>query len=95
MIVKGKTKSGIKYQLDSKVKDDARIVFLMVKAQKKDDPIAAGESLMELLSLIFGSDDNVMTFMNEVADKHNGACLPKDMITELREMFDAIKAKNS
>lgn len=95
MIVKGTTKSGIKFQLDSNIKNDARLVFLMVKSQATDDPMVSGKALMDLLSLMFGSDDNVMTFMNEVADKHKGICSPKDMITELREIIDAIEGKNS
>ena len=95
MIVKGTTKSGIKFQLDSNIKNDARLVFLMVKSQNADDPMVSGKALIDLLSLMFGSNDNVMTFMNEVADKHKGICSPKDMISELREMLDAIEGKNS
>ncbi len=95
MIVKGKTKSGIKFQLDSKIKDDARLLFLLMKSQKEQDPSEAGKDLMSLMSLIFGSDENVMAFMNEVADKHDGLCDAKSMLTEIQEMFDALKAKNS
>lgn len=95
MIVKGTTKSGIKFQLDSKIKDDTRLLFLLTKAQNVDDPMEAGKALMNLLALIFGSDDNVMVFMNEVADKHKGTCSSKDMIAELREILDAIESKNS
>ena len=95
MRVKGTTKSGIKFQLDSNIKNDARLVFLMVKSQNTDDPMVSGKALMDLLSLMFGSDDNVMTFMNEVADKHKGICSAKDMIAELREIIDAIEGKNS
>lgn len=93
-VVKGVTKSGIKFQLDSKIKDDARLLFLLTKAQKTEDPTASGAAMMDLLSLIFGSDDGVFVFMNEVADKHKGVCGVKDMIAELQEMFDALNAKN-
>lgn len=95
MIVKGTTKSGIKFQLDSKIKDDARLLFLLTKSQNTDDLMESGKAIMDLLSLIFGSDDNVMSFMNEVADKHKGVCSTGDMIREMREMLDAIDAKNS
>ena len=95
MVVKGTTKSGIKFQLDSKIRDDTRLLFLMTKAQGTDDVMEAGKAIMDLLALIFGSDDNVMAFMNEVADKHKGVCSTTDMIRELREMLDATDAKNS
>ena len=96
MIVKGTTKSGIKFKLDDKIKDDTRLVFLLTKAQKnEDDPMEASKDIMNLLTLIFGSDDNVLDFMNEVADKHKGVCSTHDMIAEMQEMFDAINSKNS
>lgn len=95
MIVKGTTKSGIKFQLDSKIKDDTRLLFLLTKAQKAEDPMEASDSIMSLLTLIFGSDNNVLVFMNEVADKHKGVCDTKSMLAEMQEMFDAINAKNS
>lgn len=95
MIVKGTTKSGIKFQLDTKIKDDARLIFLLTKSQKETDPVEAGKDIMSLLSLIFGSDENVLVFMNEVADKHDGVCNAKSMLSEIQEMFDKLKAKNS
>ena len=94
MIVKGTTKSGIKFQLDSKIKDDTRLLFLLTKATNASDPMEASKSVMNLLSLIFGSDEGVMAFMNEVADKHKGICDVKNMLAELQEMFDELNAKN-
>ena len=32
-MVKGKTKSGIKFQLDERIKDDARFLYYMAKSQ--------------------------------------------------------------
>ena len=95
MIVKGTTKSGIKYQLDSRIKDDARLLFLMTRAQNTDDPMVASKTIMDLLALIFGSEDNVLVFMNEVADKHKGMCQTKDLIAEITDMFEGLNAKNS
>lgn len=95
MIVKGKTQSGIKFELDSKIKDDARLLFLLTKAQNADDSMVASKAVMDLLTLIFGSDDNVFVFMNEVARVHDGICHTKYLIAELQEMFDKLNAKNS
>ena len=93
-IVKGETKSGIKFQLDSRVKDDARLLFLLTRGQNADDPMVSSKAIMDLLTLIFGEEDNVMEFMNEVARTHKGVCSTKYLISELCEMLDAIKAKN-
>lgn len=95
MIVKGTTKSGIKYQLDSRIVKDARLVLYLTAAQDTEDPMKASKALMDLLSFIFGSQEGVMAFMNEVANKHKGTCLPKDLITEINDMFEGLNVKNS
>ena len=95
-IIKGKTKSGIKYQLDSRIKDDARFLYYMTKAQNDTaDPEEIGKATMGLLRLIFGSDEGVIGFMDEVAATNKGLCDVKTMLAELSDMFDAINAKNS
>lgn len=93
-MVKGKTKSGIKFRLDERIKDDTRLMHLLIKMQNVKEPIEAGKTMNQLLALIFGSDENTFAFMNEVADKHNGVCSTKDMLAELTEMLDALNAKN-
>lgn len=94
-MVTGKTKSGIKFQLDERVKDDARFLYYMTKAQ--DDEADTNEKLkaiMGMLKLIFGSDEGVINFMNAVAASNDGVCNVETMISELTEMFDALDAKN-
>lgn len=95
MIVKGTTKSGIKFQLDSRIKDDVRLVFLWSRAQNIEDPAEAGKAAMDILSLIFGSEENVLTFMNEVARVHKGVCQSKDLWAEIQQMLESLNAKNS
>lgn len=94
-MVKGKTKSGIAFELDERIKDDWRITYLLVNMQqKKGNTFEIGKSMNQLLALIFGSDDGTYAFMTEVADKHDGICSASVMLEELNEMFAAIKAKN-
>lgn len=93
-MVKGKTKSGIAFELDERIKDDARLTYLLVKMQQSKETLEIGKSMNQLLALIFGSDDGTYAFMSEVADKHNGICSASVMLEELTEMLAAIKAKN-
>lgn len=93
-MVEGKTKSGIAFTLDERIKDDARLMHLLVKMQQTKEPLEMGKSMNQLLALIFGSDDGTYAFMSEVADKHDGICSTTYMLEELTEMLDAIKAKN-
>ena len=90
MIVKGTTKSGIKYELDDKIKEDARFVFIMSKLQ--DDSIRenvheALHTLRSMFNLIFGTDEQTMLFMDAVADAHGGVCSTANLIAEMNEMF--------
>ena len=94
-MVKGKTKSGIKYQINEAIRDDARLLYLLVKLQDESVPVEdKGEIVFKLLTLIFG-DDGLMPFMNEVADKHDGVCSTEAVLTELNEILESINAKNS
>ena len=94
-MIEGKTKSGIKFKLDERIKDDARFLYYLAKAQ--DDESDMGEkskATMGMLRLIFGSDEGVIDFMNAVAASNEGVCDFKTMLSELTEMFDALNAKN-
>lgn len=94
-MVKGKTKSGIKFQINEAIKEDTRLLYMLIQL-RKDDVSAEdkGQLVFDMLTLIFGSD-GVMPFMNAVAEKHNGVCSTDCMVLELNEILDSINAKNS
>ena len=93
-MVKGKTKSGIKFQLDERIKDDARFLYYMAKSQDDEaDTAEKSKAVMGMLKLIFGDDDGVISFMNTVASVNKGVCDTERMLSELTEMFDAINNK--
>ena len=94
-MVKGKTKSGIKFEINEAIKEDTRLVYLCVQMQREDVPAEKkAQYIFDLLSLIFG-EDGVMPFMDEVAAKHKGICSTETMMAELTEIFEALNAKNS
>ena len=95
MIVKGKTKSGLNFSVDERIKEDGRFLHYLAKAQKTEEVAEAAQAVEDLLALIFGGDDGVINFMNAVAAQHNGFCQVSVMIDELKEILDAINAKNS
>jgi hypothetical protein len=94
-MVKGKTKSGIKFQIDERIRDDARFIYYLSKAQDKKAGIEEqSKAITGILKLVFGDDDGVITFMNAVASTNGGICDVSTMLSELTEIFDAIDAKN-
>ena len=94
-MIKGKTKSGIKFQINEAIKNDARLLFMLVQLRKDDVPTEdKGTIVFDILTLIFGTD-GVMPFMNAVAEKHDGICSTESMLLELTEILDSINAKNS
>ena len=94
-MVKGKTKSGIEFAIDERIKKDARVLRLLLKIQKKGiSEEDAGRALFDLIGIMFGSDENVDVFLNEVALKHDGVCDTESLIGELKEIFAKVNAKN-
>jgi hypothetical protein len=95
-IVTGKTKSGIKFSIDRRVKDDVRLLYWLSKVQDENtDATTRNDALFALLELIFGSDGGLYTFMNEVASKHDGVADGESLIAELSDMFEVLQVKNS
>jgi len=95
-MVKGKTKSGIKFEIDERIKDDARALYYLTALQKPDiEPMVASKQIFNLFELMFGSDDGIINFMNAVAESNNGVCDTKTMLTELTDMMESIDAKKS
>lgn len=98
-MVKGKTKSGIKFQIDERISNDARFLFYVNKLNKaeasKDNIEEVSGYVMNMIELIFGGEKGTIVFMDEVAAKHNGVCDTDAMIAELKEIIQATKLKNS
>lgn len=100
-IVKGQTRSGLIFSIDKRVADDARTVFYLRQMKKYrdiSDTETAGkavDAVYSLLELIFGTDDNLLIFMNEVASKHGGVATPGALMDELTQILEACKLKNS
>lgn len=95
-MIKGKTKSGIQFQIDERIKEDARFLYYLTKAQNQnEDAMEKGNAIMAMLKLIFGSDEGVIKFMDAVAACNDGICDMTIMMAELTEMFEAMNAKNS
>ncbi len=93
-LIKGKTSSGLKYQIDPAVKDDIRVLRYMTLMNNQELPeMEQVKYLFDLLELIFGN--GLDAFLNEVAYLHNGVADPASLIAELKEIIDAAKLKNS
>ena len=97
-IIKGQTKSGIKFTIDKRITEDSRVMFYIRDLRKyketKDKPEEALDAMYSLLELMFGNKDQLMIFMNEVAAKHGGVADPSSLMQELNELFEACNLKN-
>lgn len=97
-MVKGETGSGIQFSIDERIKDDARLLYLMTKLQSKEvkeDQAAASDCVFKVFKLIFGTDEKLIEFMNAVAAANDGVCSVERLIEELLDMFEALNVKNS
>lgn len=95
-IIKGATQTGIKYQIDTRIKDDARLLLYMTRIQANDTTeLEKGNALMSILKLFFGTDEGIEAFFSEVAAKHDGVADISSLMDELNDIFDAMNVKNS
>ena len=94
-LVSGVTNSGIAYTVDTRVRKDSRFLHLLVRMQdKKRVELERAEALFSLLDLLFGGDDGVLIFENEVALHHDGVCTTEVLMAELKDIFEALNLKN-
>lgn len=96
-MIEGKTKSGIEFSIDEAVLDDPRLLRRIQKFDKikEADPMRAINETMSFLELIFGTGDNLDLFMDEIAAHNDGKLTTKIFITELSDILDHLKLKNS
>jgi len=95
-LVEGITRTGIKFKIDKRIKDDARVMLYLTQMQNKSlDVFRQSEALFSLLELMFGTQDGLKVFMNEVAAHHNGVADIPSLIQELTDLFSSINLKNS
>jgi hypothetical protein len=95
-ILTGTTSTGIKFQIDTRVKDDARLLLYLTRMQSKTlDDLAKGQAMMSILELLFGSGEGLEMFFNEVAAKHDGIADKESLIGELMDIFEVLDIKNS
>ena len=95
-IVSGTTKSGIAYTVDCRVRQDSRFLHLLVKMQdKKRTQNERAEALFSLLDMLFGGEDNMILFFNEVAAHNDGICSVEILLTEIKDILEAMNLKNS
>ena len=93
-MIKGKTSSGLQYQINPNIKDDMRILVYL--NQITDESLESKDKLQafgNLLNLIFG--DQVPAFMDEVAARHNGVADVASVNAELTEILSNANLKKS
>lgn len=97
-IIEGQTRSGIKFKIDKRIKEDNRAMYFIRNMRKYKDNKDKQEEVMEavysLLELIFGSGDGFVIFMNEVAQRHGGVADSGSLMEELTDIFEACDLKN-
>ena len=94
-MLKGKTKSGINFEIDERIKDDTRFLQYVVELQNEDDDLLRQKALYDLLGLVFGGRKGVIAFQNTVASVNDGCCTSEVLLKELNEIFEALNVKKS
>lgn len=95
-MVRGKTQSGIKYTVNENVKKDARFSYFLTKAMNENiAETERGSAVFSMIAILFGGEDKMIVFMDEVAKKNNGVCDEEVLMREVSEILESIGAKKS
>jgi hypothetical protein len=94
MIVKGKTKSGYQFSVDSRVKDDRRFTRAVISMQYGKDKQEQVEAVYDLERLLLGTDEEVAKLEEAIAKKNDGFCSNQEFYAEINEIIEALNAKN-
>lgn len=96
--IEGQTRSGIKFKIDKRITEDNRTMYFIRNMRKykdnKEKQDMVTDSLYSLFELMFGSGEGFLTFMNEVAARHDGVADSATLIDELTDIFEACNLKN-
>ena len=84
--MKGKTKSGFKFDFDERILNDWRFLKAVAKADNNSDPSGMLAGTVELVSMIFGDKEDEL--MKHIASKNDGY-VPQDAIKD--ELLDIIQ----
>lgn len=88
------TKSGFKFDVDERILEDWRVVKAMGKADNSADPEGVLAGTIELVSLIFGADEQRL--VEHIQKKNDGYAPTSALKEELLSVFTRVKAlKNS
>ena len=95
MIVKGKTKSGYSFKIDSRVKDSRDLMRIWTAIQTETDSWKQVDLTNKLAVLILGSEENVDKLEEKIKEQNDGYCTNTDFWAEINEIIEALNAKNS
>ena len=84
--MKGKTRSGFKFEFDERILNDWRFLKAVAKADDSSNPSGMLAGTVELVSMIFG--DKEQALMDHIASKNDGY-VPQDAIKD--ELLDIIE----
>lgn len=87
-MIKGKTKSGFKFEVREHITDDARIAWYVALTTDEDDNTKM-RGMRKLLQLITGSDYEYERLLEHIAEKNGGACPQEQVNAEIAEMIAA------
>lgn len=90
---KFKLEDGFEIEVNEAIVNDYRFMKCLVKAMKNEDDIESANSLIDIISLLLGKNEDA--FIEHVATAHNGVADVQTMMTEVFKIIDSIKVTDS
>lgn len=91
--MKGKTKSGFKFDVNEAMLDDWEVVEAVADMDGEDESLKI-RGMVRFVSLVLG--ENKKLLIDHIRSKNDGACPSETMFSEVMEIINSVKEiKNS
>lgn len=88
-MITGRTKDGMEFQIDERIKDDWRLVKAIGKADS-DNPVDRMSGTMEVVTLLIGKEgEDELT--KHIMEKNEGFCPIDEVKQAILEIMDSMK----
>ncbi|MCQ2211306.1 MAG: hypothetical protein MJZ34_13560 [Paludibacteraceae bacterium] len=92
-MIKGETKSGFKFEIDERVLKDWRVIRLVAKIEKNENPMDTVEYIENVGNKIL-TEKGFNKLLKHIEKQNDGFCLIDDVGNEIADIFAQINSKN-
>lgn len=94
-MIKGKTSTGFKFEIDESIKDSFEFLRCIRRANDSSDADSQVAGSYDLVAMILGGESGVDKLLDHIRKTASVRYVPIEMVTaEIKDMIEAMNVKN-